>query len=150
VHSKGTPGYFAPGSVFIERLCLQYYNFMGQSQVKATLEEQCAGQFPDAPPPPPPPAQLYPKSEAIPHWAEGSSANCCLSVLITAGCPLGIQPPLSAGQCCQGRQLRGTLASQASVGWEEHKGRTYPTAQGAKCVWGGGGWRLGGSGGRKP
>lgn len=105
MHSNGTPGYTAPDSVF-----------MGYSKVKPTLEEKYAGQVPDMP------QQLYPKSGAIPNWAEWSSANCCLSVLITAGCPLGIQPPLSAGWCCQGRQLRGILASQASL-WRGGKSK---------------------------
>lgn len=64
-------------------------------------------------------------SQAIPNWAEWSSANCCLSDLITAGYPLGILPPLSAGWCCQGRQLRGILASQASL-WRGGKSKAYP------------------------
>lgn len=43
------------------------------------------------------PRQLYPKSGASPNWAGWSWANCCHSVLITAGRPLGVRPPLSAG-----------------------------------------------------
>lgn len=138
--SNGTAGYSAPGHPFsvygmagVTTLpfCLQHYKFMGHSQVQP-LEEKQAGQASDVPP------QLHPKSGAIPNWAEWSSAACCLSDLITAGCPLGIQSPLSAGWCRQGRQPRGILPSQASpwrVGRAKCSGNTffpYSRTQGAK------------------
>lgn len=99
--------------------CLQPYKFMGHSQVTVWRRNRL-GKFPRCP------GQLYPKSGAISNWAEWSSANCCLSDLITAGCPLGIQSPSSAGWCCQGRQLRGILDSQASpwrVGRAKYSGK---------------------------
>lgn len=38
-------------TLFMEWLCLQYYKFMGHSEVKPTLEEKYAGQVPDVPAP---------------------------------------------------------------------------------------------------
>lgn len=70
------------------------------------------------------PGQVYPKSRASPNWAGWSWANCCSSVLITAGRPLGVRPPLSAGWLTEkaAERLRGfpaSLAASLRGGWSK-------------------------------
>lgn len=81
------------------------------------------------------PRQLYPKSGASPNWARWSWANCCGSVLITAGRPLGVRPPLSAGWLTEKAAERLPGSQAASLrGWVEQssQGRLpsfpHPTA----------------------
>lgn len=141
--SNGTAGYSAPGHPFsvygmagVTTLpfCLQHYKFMGHSQVAASGGETGWASFRCAPAAAP---QVGGHSQ-LGRVELSLHSESCLSDLITAGCPLGIQSPLSAGWCRQGRQPRGILPSQASpwrVGRAKCSGNTffpYSRTQGAK------------------